>query len=565
MPRLASSAISSFRRDRPAAGPVLSGAPDNHGVEALANLSLRGYLIFLTASFVLSYLGIEFSHASRFYGALWATDAVIVAALLRYAPKIRNQGAVLLGGAAAMLLAGLIQDARLLYSLIFTIADTAEAMVAIMLLMMFGINASNLATFRNLLMFIVLAGGVAPLASVAICATVLGPAYAVPWGDLWRNWYSGHALAMIIVTPFLLSVGSRRWQARLGERWPEAAAVVLMFIVIGLGLGSFRSLLLAFPPAILIATVRFGLFGATTATLVTTVFASIVIIGGIGQPLLPLGELPARVLSLQIFLALTAFWALPTAALLGERDGLLSELSQANAKLTAESEQKSRLVVGLRHALAVTEERERLRLSRELHDQAGQDVIAAVLEINAIDSALEEPARGRLNLVRKKMEALGRTLHRIAWELRPAAINELGLHKALTSYLSDWSERCGTEVDFHCDDPQIDEVPNEVGTAVFRVVQEGLTNIVKHAQRPNSVSVIVRRSDKTLQVIIEDNGCGFDAAAKSVKAASNGGLGLDGMRERLALIGGTLEIESEPGGGTTIFARIALDNEGSAA
>jgi signal transduction histidine kinase len=96
-------------------------------------------------------------------------------------------------------------------------------------------------------------------------------------------------------------------------------------------------------------------------------------------------------------------------------------------------------------------------------------------------------------------------------------------------------------------------------------VQEGLTNILKHAQGPSDVSVIIRRVGATLQVIIEDNGCGFDLGVMAAKPGGNGGLGLDGMRGRLLLIGGTLEVESAVGAGTTIFARIALDGQRSAA
>ena len=100
---------------------------------------------------------------------------------------------------------------------------------------------------------------------------------------------------------------------------------------------------------------------------------------------------------------------------------------------------------------------------------------------------------------------------------------------------------------------------------VYRVVQEGLTNIVKHARRPSDVSVVIRRPDATLQVIVEDNGCGFDVGALGAKAGNHRGLGLDGMRERLSLVGGTLDVESAIGAGTTIFARIALDGQRSAA
>ena len=91
-----------------------------------------------------------------------------------------------------------------------------------------------------------------------------------------------------------------------------------------------------------------------------------------------------------------------------------------------------------------------------------------------------------------------------------------------------------------------------------------LTNIVKHAGRPADVSVVIRRPDATLQVIVEDNGCGFDLAAQSAKVGNRRGLGLDGMRERLSLVGGTLDVESAVGAGTTIFARIAIDGQRSA-
>jgi signal transduction histidine kinase len=282
---------------------------------------------------------------------------------------------------------------------------------------------------------------------------------------------------------------------------------------------------------------------------------------GVGHPLLSQPELSDRIFALQAFLAITSFWALPTAALLTERDRLLADLSRANSRLMAESERISHLVIGLRRHLSIVEEKERLRLSYELHDQAGQSLIAAILELNEIEPLIFGPARHRLHLVRKKMEDMGKTLHRIAWELRPPSIDELGLRKALASYIADWGEQCGTEVDFHCDHPELDVVPNEIATALYRVVQEGLTNIVKHAQRPSNVSVVIRRSDATLQLIIEDNGCGFDVGAAGAKNGNHHGLGLDGMRERLSLIGGTLEVESAIGAGTTIFARIALDGQ----
>jgi signal transduction histidine kinase len=370
----------------------------------------------------------------------------------------------------------------------------------------------------------------------------------------------------MVVAPFLVSVTSPKLQSmRMRRRAREVAAIFSIAVAVAVCGAYFRPLVFMTVPVILLATLRFGLIGATTSNLMFAIVTSIFVIFGIGEPLIAQAELSDRIVALQVLLAFTSLWCLPIAALLTERDRLLGDLSLANAQLKTESETKSHLVIGLRRHLSFAEERERLRLSYELHDQAGQGLIAAILELNEIDPLIHGPARERLHLVRKKMEELGKTLHRIAWELRPPAIDELGLRKALASYIADWGERCGTEVDFHCDDPNLDEVPSEIGTTVYRIVQEGLTNILKHAHGPSDVSVVIRRVGVTLQITIEDNGCGFDVSAMAAKPGGYSGLGLDGMRGRLILIGGTLEVESAVGAGTTIFARIALDGQRPAA
>ncbi len=541
---------------------LAEGAP-----EPLSDLSLGGHLLLPVAIFVTSMLSIEFSHSAHFVGTLWASNAIILVALMRHRRNLANYGSIVLGGAAASALAGVIGggDTPALAATLAAI-NIGEVVAALVLLSLFNVDASNLASFRNLLIFMAVAGGLAPFVSATASTFAFAPTHDIPWPMVWRKWFACHALGMVIVGPFLISITSREWSAiRFKQRLPEAAAIFVLFVAIGICAAYFRLFIFVLAPAILITTLRFGLVGATLATFMTAVIASVFVLLGIGQPVLPRPELGERLLALQAFLAITSFWSLPTAALLAERGRLLDGLSQANAQLVADSERKSHLVVGLRRHLSMAEEKERLRLSHELHDQAGQSLIAAILELNEIDPLIEAVARDRLHLVRKKMEDMGKTLHRIAWELRPPAIDELGLCRALSSYVTDWGERCATDTDFHCDDPGIDEVPSEVSTAVYRAVQEGLTNIVKHAQRPSSVSVVIRRSDTSLQLIIEDNGCGFDSGTPGAKPNSHRGLGLDGMRERLMLVGGTLEIESTPGAGTTLFVRIALDAQRSAA
>jgi signal transduction histidine kinase len=529
-------------------------------------LSPAGHLLLPVAILVVSLLTIDFSRYSNYIITLWPVDAMMLVAVLRHERNLRNYVSIVAGGAFAIALANVTSGITLTSSAILGVANIIEVSIALVLLSAAHIGASNLTQFKSLLLFIAIAGGIAPIGSDAMAAMAVGSAYGIPWRLIWLHSYPAHALGMVIVAPLLISVTSPSWYAlHLEQRRAEAGTVFATVVAVCLCAAYFRPFIFLIVPAILFATVRFGLTGATLATLVTALIASGFVVSGIGEPLLSRPELSERILALQIILAFTSLWSLPTAALLTERDRLLGDLSLANSQLKVESERKSHLVIGLRRHLSIAEEKERLRLSYELHDQAGQGLIAAILELNEIDAHVDGAARERLHLVRKKMEDLGKTLHRIAWELRPPSIDELGLRKALASYIADWGEQCDTEVDFHCDDPNFDDISSEIGTAVYRVVQEGLTNIVKHAQHPSDVSVVIRRVSSTLQVIIEDNGCGFDVGAVTAKAGGYHGLGLDGMRERLLLIGGTLDIESAMGTGTTLFARIALDGQRSAA
>jgi signal transduction histidine kinase len=156
------------------------------------------------------------------------------------------------------------------------------------------------------------------------------------------------------------------------------------------------------------------------------------------------------------------------------------------------------------------------------------------------------------------MDDIGKTLHRVAWELRPAAINELGLTATLANYVSDWSAQFKISADFHCAVPELDRFSNEVRTTMYRVLQEALTNVAKHAAKSTAVSVVIERVGASLRLMVEDDGGGFQNVAR---AKMNGGLGLMGMRERLGLIGGELEIETSNGIGTTIYARIPVELE----
>ncbi len=153
---------------------------------------------------------------------------------------------------------------------------------------------------------------------------------------------------------------------------------------------------------------------------------------------------------------------------------------------------------------------------------------------------------------------IGRDIHRAAIDLRPTALDDLGLREALATLLREWGQRHGvrSDLEFVGDASRL---PAAVESAVYRIVQEALTNVLKHA-RAATVSVCVDRRPDEVQVIIEDDGVGFEPGpAVSVgRTPTEPRLGLSGIRERLTLLNGTLALEASPGVGTTLFVRIPV-------
>ena len=243
-----------------------------------------------------------------------------------------------------------------------------------------------------------------------------------------------------------------------------------------------------------------------------------------------------------------------------------AELTAALESLGREGEERRRTEqdrLELLRRLVAVQEDERRRISRELHDEMGQYLAVMALELKLLRESLPEDsaARGRLEHLQALTSQIGREVHRLALELRPTALDDLGLQKALENFLDEWSERSKIEVEYHCG--LGDERPSpQVETTLYRIVQESLTNVVKHSGA-RRVGVILERIDGEIQLIVEDDGRGFDAEAATAPSAAGGRLGLLGMKERVAMVGGTLSIESSPGSATTVFVRIPATEPGA--
>ncbi|MEX0712645.1 MAG: ATP-binding protein [Pirellulales bacterium] len=243
-----------------------------------------------------------------------------------------------------------------------------------------------------------------------------------------------------------------------------------------------------------------------------------------------------------------------------------AELAKVNEVLKAEIARHQQTDAARSEAvqqLINAKEAERHRLARELHDRMGQHLTALMLGLRMLRDGTPElsSARERLQQLQELADLMGREIHHLALELRPTALDDFGLHTALGNYIEEWSERSGVGVDLYSTGLDGNRLPSPIETALYRVVQEGLTNVLKHAQA-RRVSLILRRSPDQVLAILEDDGRGFDADAAISTRGPQGRLGLLGMRERVALVGGTLTIESTPGRGTTIFARIPSPGDG---
>lgn len=222
-------------------------------------------------------------------------------------------------------------------------------------------------------------------------------------------------------------------------------------------------------------------------------------------------------------------------------------------RLEAESSAQYRKVVHARKELRTlagrleaAQEEERRSLSRELHDEVGQSMSALLIDLGKLDTMLPAggPERAQLSAIRRLAESNVKAVRNMALLLRPSMLDDLGLVAALKWQGRETARRTGLRVSIDVDEAT-DSLPESYRTCIYRVVQESLNNVVKHA-RASAVRVLVRRGEHGVELSVQDNGAGFETSEK--------GVGLLGMEERVARLGGALRVESLEGEGTVLSA-----------
>jgi signal transduction histidine kinase len=257
--------------------------------------------------------------------------------------------------------------------------------------------------------------------------------------------------------------------------------------------------------------------------------------------------------------AMTPVWiSLSTVPLDGARNAGGPTVRMAIITDLTERKRAESTRLDLMKRLLSVEDEERRRIARELHDETGQSLTALLVGLRVIEqqtqrSEVREAATRLRRVAAQTVDNVGR----LARGLHPSVLDDLGLLAAARRYVTDYAKGHGLAVDLKSEGLGTRRLPSLIQTTMYRILQEGLTNVARHA-RAARVELELRLDGGVLELRIQDDGIGFDPATAE---ATRTGLGLHGMGERVALLGGTIEIRSTPGKGTTVHARVPVPAE----
>lgn len=271
---------------------------------------------------------------------------------------------------------------------------------------------------------------------------------------------------------------------------------------------------------------------------------------------------------IQLFRAFTAFAAAIFVirflrAFQVETDSKIAELQQAQLR---EAQERETLRGELFRRVVAAQEAERQRIARDLHDETGQSLTAIGMGLRGLSGRISSRNKDALNTLHK-LESLNaaslKELQRLISDLRPSHLDDLGLPAALRWYTSQLQEHSAISIrlDIHGEEKELDEV---VKIAVFRIIQESLNNIIKHA-RASNVNIHLAYEEKNIRIQVMDNGVGFNLDHVKQRHTARPSLGLAGMEERAALLDGAVSIQSRPGYGTAVEVVIPYHKNGSGA
>lgn len=301
---------------------------------------------------------------------------------------------------------------------------------------------------------------------------------------------------------------------------------------------------------------------ATVDTIIGQMLLSMVVVSAVGigaavfltwvvtRPILELQEAAQAVGRGEFSRRVTPWAGDEIGALAKAFNHMAADLEQAER----ERVEREKLRLQLLEKVISAQEDERRRISRELHDETGQSLTSLMVRMQMMMQQCDVPQlRAQIEDLKNLVGDTLENVHNLARELRPSILDDMGLDAAVQRYVSDCSRRYNLAVDVVTLGLENERLPAAVETALYRIVQEGLTNIARHSGA-RSASIMLERRNGRVRAIIEDDGKGFDYET----AVASGRLGLYGMKERAELLGGTLAIESSPNQGTSIFVEVPV-------
>ncbi|HEY7117989.1 MAG TPA: MASE1 domain-containing protein [Tepidisphaeraceae bacterium] len=497
--------------------------------------------------------------------ALWPPNAILLTALLFAPPGIWWM----------YLLAAALADRAISWPLAawwaggLYVSNTLQTVLAVTLLRLTWRGSPNWRQFRFLIHFLLSAVVLAPLVGAFLgAATVHGFRPDVPFWAAWRGWFIANALTNLILVPTVAiaamsmnAEGKRpHWHP---DRGAEAALVFLGLLAGSVGVfelfhphSDVIAALLYVPlPFMLWTAVRFGPGLSSAAQLLVVLVALHGTTHGRG-PFAGLSH-AANVLQLQLFLLAICLPIMFLAAALWERGQAIAALiaSERQAHRAREKlEQSNHEVQELAGRLIAAQEEERSRIARELHDDLSQRLATISLGLSALKRHTQGNGQKDLSRLQGVTVELAAEFRSLSHELHPGILQHAGLTAALRARCRELDGHNGMSVTFAGDDDlAVADVPPAVASCLYRIAQEALRNVSRHAGARRA-AVVLRSDPRALRLTVCDDGRGFDLAA----CRSSAGVGLVSMEERVRLVHGTVEIDTHPGRGTELRVSVPL-------
>ena len=511
---------------------------------AVAKMAAFSLLYYATGR-----IGREVDQVGENARVFWPQAGVALAGLLVFG--IRYWPAVFAASMFASLRAGLQHP----LPVGFALANTLGPVTGAFMVRRFGPFNPSLSRVRDVSVFILQGAAVAAFVNASVATAVFlhtAPGYAAQSMDLWSLRWLSNGISILLVAPAILT-----WRRMPGRHWPlirvgELTLLGSLIVTVCVSVFTNQSALglLNYPlsyapfPFIIWAALRFGPRGAATSTLLISCLAVFGASEGAG-PFARNAAPENGLLMLELYLAVVCLTGLFLAAATAQRRTAECEALESRAQLRA-----------LTSRLQAAREEERTLIAREIHDELGQQLTGIKMAASSLRRKI--PA-GRDDLVQRcdALTALAddsvKTVRRIATDLRPGILDDLGIVASMQWLADEFGRRSGVPASFECnhDDYALD---TQRSTALFRILQEALTNVARHANAA-TVTVKLHLDGNSAALTVDDDGVGIAPG----RGGSPGSLGVVGMRERAELLGGKLAVGPRAdAGGTRVSAMLPL-------